>query len=293
LTLPWVNALTKKLRKPAVAGYFYPKDKERLLELIEWSFKHKLGPGALPVVSSERVRGLIGYVAPHAGYIYSGPIAAHVYYDAASYGKPETVVIIGTNHTGYGPPISVYPEGAWETPLGTLLVDSEFGKAITEYSDLADLDVYAHIEEHSVEVQLPFMQYVFGGDIKIVPIVMGIHTPEAAKDLARAIVKSVERTKRDILILASSDFNHYEPHDVTVRKDMNAISRILELDTEGFYKTMLSDNISICGPGGIMTIIEITKMLSGKATLLKHATSGDISGDKSATVGYASIKFYI
>lgn len=282
-----------KTRKPVVAGYFYPRDRVKLVESIEWSFKHKLGPGTLPQVAQERRKNVIGYVVPHAGYMYSGPIATHVFHDMAGYGVPETIIIIGTNHTGLGAPISVYPGGLWETPLGALEVDSELGKLVVEYSDLADLDVYAHIEEHSVEVQLPFIQYVFKDKVKILPIVMGVHTPEAARELARAILEAVKTLKRDIVVLASSDFNHYEPHDITVKKDMDAIEKILALDTEGFYETMINEYISICGPGGIMTLIELSKSIGGKATLLKHATSGDISGDKSAVVGYASIKFHL
>lgn len=283
----------KKARKPVVAGYFYPSRRQELIDSIEWSFKHRLGPGGIPRVYPSRIKGVIGYVVPHAGYMYSGPIAAHAYYDMASYGKPETVLIIGTNHTGLGSPISIYPGGVWETPLGVLQVDEELGKVIAEKSDLADLDVYAHLEEHSVEVQLPFIQYLFGDTVKILPLVMGIHTPEAARELSRSIVAGITELKRDVLIIASSDFNHYEPHDVTIKKDMEAIERIINLDTEGFYQVVLRNNISICGPGGVMTLIEVAKNLGGKSQLLKHATSGDVSGDKSAVVGYASIKFHL
>ncbi|MEM0001301.1 MAG: AmmeMemoRadiSam system protein B [Desulfurococcaceae archaeon] len=283
----------KKTRRPVVAGYFYPGSREKLVEAIEWSFKHSLGPGDLPKLSHERKRGIIGYVVPHAGYIYSGPIAAHAYYDMAMHGTPETVIIIGTNHTGVGKPVSVYPEGVWETPLGVLQVDSELAKAITEQSELADLDTYAHLDEHSVEVQLPFLQYIYGEKLKLLPIVMGVHTPEAARDLASAIINSARKLNRDIIVLSSSDFNHYEPHEVTVDKDMLAISKILELSSEEFYRVMLEKDISICGPGGVMTLIEITKHLNGHAVLLKHATSGDTGGDKTAVVGYASIKFYL
>lgn len=283
----------KKTRRPVVAGYFYPDNRDKLIETIEWSFKHALGPGNLPTLSSERRKNVIGYVVPHAGYIYSGPIAAHAYYDMAMHGVPETVIVIGTNHTGVGKPVSIYPEGTWETPLGALKVDSELARDIVKRSDIADLDTYAHLEEHSVEVQLPFLQYIYGEKVMFLPIVVGVHTPETAKDLASAILSSVRNLNRDTIILSSSDLNHYEPHNATVEKDMLAISKILELNTEEFYKVILEKDISICGPGGIMTLMEITKSLNGKASLLKHATSGDVWGDKSAVVGYASIKFYL
>mgnify|MGYP001772545079 CR=1 FL=1 len=283
----------KKVREPAVAGFFYPGSVKDLVEIIEWSFKHSIGPGKLPVLSQQRDRSLIGYVVPHAGYIYSGPVAAHAYHDLALRGVPEVIIILGTNHTGYGKPISVYPEGAWRTPLGLLDVDAELGKKVVEYSELADFDVYAHLEEHSVEVQLPFIQYIFKEKPpKILPVVIGIHTPEAARDLANAILTAVEELKRDAVILASSDFNHYEPHSITVSKDMRAISKILELDTEGFYNKIMEEDISVCGPGGIMVLMEVTKKKEGSAELLKHATSGDVQGNKSSVVGYASIKFF-
>lgn len=283
----------RKTRRPVVAGYFYPRERGKLIETIEWSFKHSIGPGAIPQLSAERKQISLGYVVPHAGYIYSGPVAAHAYFDMAQEGTPASIIILGTNHTGYGRPVSVYPEGIWETPLGQLYVDHELGKFVVDNSEIADFDVYAHIEEHSIEVQLPFLQYIFGDRVKILPIVIGVHTPEVAEDLANSIVNATKSLNRDILILSSSDFNHYEPHDITVEKDLLAIKKILELSTEEFYRIILDRDISICGPGGIMTLIEIAKSLGAKAKLLKHATSGDIGGDRSAVVGYASIKFYI
>lgn len=283
----------KRIRKPVVAGYFYPATREKLIEVLEWSFKHRIGPGVLPALSQARDRSVIGYVVPHAGYVYSGPVAAHVYYDMSLRGTPDTIVILGTNHTGYGKPVSVYPGGSWQTPLGLIDVDEDLGKKVVEYSELADLDIYAHVEEHSVEVQVPFIQYIYmPKPPRILPIVIGIHSPEVARDIANAVLKASKDLDRDILIIASSDFNHYEPHDLTVEKDMKAINEILKLDTEGFYNEMVNNNITICGPGGIMVLMEITKSLGGSAVLLKHSTSGEVQGDKSAVVGYASIKFF-
>jgi len=285
--------LSSKVRRAAVAGYFYPGDKVKLIETIEWCFKHRLGPGDLPRLFKERKKHVLGYIVPHAGYIYSGPIAAHAFYDMALGGAPESIIILGTNHTGYGKPISVYPSGVWETPLGKLHVDAELARLVVNNSQLADVDTYAHLEEHSIEVQLPFIQYLFGDAVKILPIVMGIHTPEAAKDLAHAVNSAVKGLNRDVIVLSSSDFSHYEPHDVAVRKDMLAIDNITKLDVEGFYRAIVEENISVCGPGGIMTLIELAKLNGAKGVLLKYATSGDVWGDKSAVVGYASIKFYL
>ncbi|MEM2025111.1 MAG: AmmeMemoRadiSam system protein B [Desulfurococcaceae archaeon] len=282
----------KRLRRPVVAGYFYPRDKEDLVEMIEWSFKHRLGPGKTPSLNKTRKHNILGFIVPHAGYTYSGPIAAHSYYEAASEGVPETVVILGTNHTGYGKPVSIYPEGVWETPLGLLEVDSELGEKIAELSEIADIDEYAHLEEHSVEVQLPFIQYIYGDKVKILPIVIGVHTPELASDVSAAIANAVRSLNRDVIIISSSDFTHYEPYETALEKDSAAINRILELDTNGFYRVVIDENVTICGPGGIMTIMEIAKSAGAKAALLKHATSGDIGGDKSSVVGYATIKYY-
>ncbi len=283
----------KGVRHPVVAGYFYPEDPKELISLIEKSFMHPLGPGKLPVVSNKRVKNSIGFVAPHAGYIYSGPIAAHVYYEIAKEGNPDTFIIIGTNHTGLGSLVSIYPSGKWYTPLGYVNIDEELARNIIDNSSIAEADTYAHIEEHSIEVQLPFLQYLYGENINIVPIVMGLHSPDAAYDLAKSIHESVEALERDVIIIASSDFNHYEPHEITIEKDMLAIKKIIELDTEGFYRVIIDKNISVCGPGAIMTLIEYTKMVSstGKVKLLKHATSGDVSGHKNAVVGYAAIQF--
>ncbi|MEM4551692.1 MAG: AmmeMemoRadiSam system protein B [Thermosphaera sp.] len=283
-----------KKRLPVVSGYFYPSDKRELESLIEWSFTHPIGPGTLPKISATRRKETIGYISPHAGYIYSGPVAAHTYFQMAMDGAPETVIILGTNHTGYGALVSIYPGGTWETPLGSMEVDSELGKAIAEKSHIAELDEYAHVEEHSIEVQLPFIQYIYGNRVRILPVVLGLHTPDTAMDLARSIMEAVSSLKRDVILVASSDFNHYDPHEITVKKDSDAISMILRLDSLGFYNTLLREDISVCGPGGIMVLIEYSKLLlkeKARAELLKYATSGDVSGDKSHVVGYASIRF--
>jgi len=283
------------VRYPVVAGYFYPANPSELSSLISSLFKHKLGPGEQPRLSSVRRKETIGYIVPHAGYIYSGPIAAHGYYSLSLDGKPDTIIILGTNHTGLGPLVSVYPGGKWITPLGELYVDKELARKISEFSELADLDTEAHLEEHSVEVQLPFIQYVYGSDVRIVPIVIGLHSIEAAEDLAQAIQKAVRTTNRDIVIIVSSDFNHYDPYEITKEKDTKAIEKVLKLDLQGFYNTIKEHHITVCGPGGIMTIMEYTmRVCRGNqcyAELLKYANSGDVSGDRSTTVGYAAIRF--
>ena len=280
-------------REPAVAGQFYDADPESLRERIKWAFLHSLGPGKLPEVSVSRIKESIGYIVPHAGYVYSGPIAAHAYFKIAQEGKPDTFIIIGPNHTGYGSAVSVYPKGVWVTPLGEAEVDAELAKEVVNNSVFAKLDISAHEYEHSIEVQLPFLQYLFGSEIKIVPISVMYQTPEVAKDLANALITALEEVKRDIVILASSDMTHYEPHELAVKKDRMALEAILKLDEDGLYRVIMDNNISMCGYGPVMTLIHYARRVGGnKAELLKYATSGDVSGEKAWVVGYAAVRIY-
>ena len=279
-----------KIRYPVVAGYFYESDPELLKKQIEESFLHPIGPGSLPRVNNSRVKTSIGYVSPHAGYMYSGPVAAHTYYMLAKEGKPDTIIIAGPNHTGLGTGVSVMIEGVWKTPLGDAVIDTELAKNIVKNSEYAAPDELAHMEEHSVEVQIPFLQYLFG-NIKIVPIVLMLQTPSVAKDLANAINKASEELNRDIVFIASTDFSHYEPHEIASKKDRMAIDAILDVDPERLYRVIEKYNISMCGPGPVMTLLYLAKIYGvKKAELLKYATSGDVTGDKRLVVGYASIR---
>ncbi len=280
------------VRNPAVAGYFYEGKAQSLLKRLEWTFTHPLGPGAKPVVASERSRVSVGFIVPHAGYMYSGPIAAHAYFRMALEGAPQTIVIIGPNHTGFGEAVSVWNEGVWVTPLGNVSVDEELASEIIKNSSFARPDKTAHYEEHSIEVQLPFLQYIFK-DFKIVPITLMYQVPEIAKDLSTSILKSAQKLSRDIVLLASSDMSHYERYEVAVAKDKLALSKILMLDPEGLYDTVINNNISMCGVGPVMTLLYYAKQLNAsKAEVLKYATSGDVTGDKSQVVGYASVRIY-
>ena len=278
-------------RRPAHAGTFYPASRGELVKAIEDSFTHPLGPGRLPQGPGGERRS-IGYVVPHAGYMYSGPVAAHAYYRLALERRPEVVVIAGPNHTGLGLMASVYKEGVWETPLGDVEVDSEVARLIVSYTRSYGFDEDAHLYEHSVEVQVPFLQYIYGEGLKIVPIVIGLQVPETSRDLGDALYKIIVENGVDLVFLASTDFNHYEPHDVTVAKDMKAIERILELDMEGLFRVIEQEHITMCGPGPAGALVWLaSKMGGGRPVLLKHATSGDVTGEKSWVVGYASIEF--
>ncbi len=278
-------------RKPAHAGTFYPATRGELLKSIEDSFTHPLGPGRLPLEKFTGGRG-VGYIVPHAGYMYSGPVAAHAYLRLARERRPDVVVIAGPNHGMVGLGAAVYKDGLWETPLGDVEVDSEVSRLIVGYSRFFGFDEAAHVYEHSVEVQVPFLQYIYGGDLRIVPITVGLQTLEVSRDLGEAVARVIMDNGVDVVFIASSDFNHYEPHEVTVRKDMEAINAILGMDEELMYRVIESANITMCGPSPVAALIHLAKRVKGgKPVLLKHATSGDVTGDKSWVVGYASIEF--
>ncbi len=262
------------IRRPAVAGTFYPSSPEQLTAIID-TF--------LSAVPDYPKRDYIGAVVPHAGYIYSGPIAAHAY-RALSTVSPEHIVVAGPNHTGYGAAVSVWPDGVWETPLGHVPVDSELTSRIVDRSDYAVPDYDAHIFEHSVEVQLPFLQRVYGS-FSFVPITMMYQEPDAAEDLARALPENV-------LFIASSDFSHYVPADVGRTKDLEAIRYILDLDVRGFYDYVIRNDVSACGIGPIMTLMEYARRAGARAELLAFGNSGDVTGDYSSVVDYAAIVFY-
>ncbi|MEB3851163.1 MAG: AmmeMemoRadiSam system protein B [Desulfurococcales archaeon] len=283
--------LAASRRRPAVAGYFYPAEPGELRSMIEWAFRHPLGPGRLPEVSGSRRRLSLGFVAPHAGYMYSGPVAAHVYYRLAVEGAPETVVIAGPNHTGAGSLISVYKEGVWETPLGEVEIDSELARAMIENSRFLDPDERAHAYEHSVEVQVPFLQYLFGSKVRIVPIVILHQTLEVAEDLARALKRAVEETGRDVVFIASSDFTHYEPHESAARKDSIALDAIRRVDPEALMAVVEKYNITMCGPGPVAALLYLARMEGVReAEVLRYATSGDVTGERSWVVGYAAVR---
>ena len=276
------------MRKPAVAGSFYPGSFTGLQRQIEDCFKHPLGPGTLPGEGRSVERHTLGLVSPHAGYIYSGPVAAHGFSRIAAEKKPVTVVIVGPNHRGLGAAVAVGREGTWQTPLGTVEVDVGVGEAIISAGHWAKWDDLAHSMEHSLEVQVPFLQYIYGSEFKIVPIAMLRQEWEIAQDLGRAIAAALKG--KDGLVIASSDFSHYESQASASRKDRLALDAILSLDPARLEETVNSHNISMCGPGPVMAMITACKDLGAKkANLLRYATSGDVSGDYSQVVGYASV----
>jgi len=277
-----------EIRKPAVAGSFYAGDSKSLNIQIENCFLHKIGPGEIPLVNPKRQNNIIGLISPHAGYVYSGPVAANGFYKIALDGKPNTIIILGPNHRGFGENISIMVEGSWETPLGELEIDTEIAENILKNSKIIKMDKKAHQFEHSIEVQLPFIQYIFGKNIKFIPICMTRQDIDTDIDIAQSICSSV--VDKNILIIASSDFTHYEPQEYAETVDKQAINAILEFNPKKLYDMIYRQNLTMCGPGPITVMLIVCETLGAKKTeLLKYATSGDVSGMYDQVVGYASV----
>jgi AmmeMemoRadiSam system protein B len=277
------------MRKPAVAGSFYAGSSRELRHQIESCFKHDLGPGALPIIKEKNTRHILGLVSPHAGYNYSGPVASHGFSRIASEGAPEIIVILGLNHRAIGAPIAISKEKGWQTPLGSIETDLELGEQIVAASRWLQWDDTAHAWEHSLEVQLPFLQYIYGSDFKIVPINMLRQDLEVSRDMGQAIASSIK--DKDAIIIGSTDFSHYESQSLASRNDQLAINAILDLSPQQLEKVVVTHDISMCGIGPVMAMLVACKQLGAdKARLLRYATSGDITEDYSRVVGYASIE---
>jgi AmmeMemoRadiSam system protein B len=262
------------MRKPYVSGYFYPSDPDTLREKIRWSFLHWNGPGHIPQVMKEAAE--IGVVAPHAGYDYSGPVAAFSYSSLATSGRYDYYVIIGPNHTGLGSPVSLGDQD-YLTPLGPAKVRKDVVEELQD--DLITVDNAAHISEHSVEVQVPFLQFLYG-DVEIVPIVMMDQSLEAAEHLAMKIKK----LSGNFTVIASSDLNHYLPLQRLRQLDGFFAKTVLSRDFKTMFRYIYSDEMSVCGYGPIATLLSA---YSGKVELLKLSNSIEIAGGQTG-VGYGA-----
>ena len=266
----------EKVRRPVVAGYFYPDKKSHLLKMLE-DFIEK-------DVEKEKAKAI---VVPHAGYIYSGKTAGVTYSRVVI---PETVVILGPNHTGYGEPFAVSSHEKWETPIGEIEVDKELVEKLVEKSRYLEEDTVAHEREHSIEVQIPFLQ-VLKKDVKIVPITLeGYVDNPAWIEIGESIGGVIKESGKEILIVASSDMTHYEPHNVAEEKDNYAIEAIKILDENLLIQRIYEKNISMCGYAPVITAIVASKYLGAKeGKLIRYSTSGETSGDYGQVVGYAGI----
>jgi AmmeMemoRadiSam system protein B len=263
------------IRSPVVAGQFYPASASELKAMIKKMVDEK--------AKKEEV---IGLISPHAGYIYSGPVAGAA---ISRIKLPETFIIMGPNHTGSGKPFSIMTEGKWKTPLGEIEIDSELGKKLLANSRYLQEDKAAHLYEHSIEVQLPFLQY-FKPDFKLVPIILAYAGGAIYKEIGREIAKSVKESGKKVVIIASSDMTHYESQASAQKKDTQAIEAILDLNEDELLKRVDEFNISMCGFAPAVSLIVAAKELGATgAELVKYQTSGDTTGDYSAVVGYAGI----
>lgn len=273
-------------RAPSVAGTFYESSPDSLRERLEWCFMHRIGPGKLPSKPTKSARSTLGLVSPHAGFVYSGPVAAHGYYRISTEPSPRLVVIIGPNHTGYGAGVSIWNGGGWVTPLGRIPVDAEAAKSLAE-AGVGELDSEAHLFEHSIEVQLPFLQYSLGGGFSILPICMMLQDAETSSELGAALAKTL--ASADCLLIASTDFSHYEPYDTAYQKDLKVADEILKMDPRGVEAAVERGGVSMCGPGPVMAAMTAAMGLGATtAERLCYATSGDTSGSKGEVVGYGS-----
>jgi MEMO1 family protein len=279
-----------KTRLPAQAGTFYSDTEGALRTQIEQSFFHPLGPRAIPTIPVTRNQNLLGLIVPHAGYTYSGPVAAHSYYHLAKAGVAGSIIILGPNHTGLGSGVSTMIEGEWTTPLGDVPIDTDLAREIVHGCEIVDVEEEAHREEHSIEVQLPFLQFIYPRRFKFVPICMMLQDLQTSIEVGEAVAKAAE--KHGATVLASSDWTHYEPQAEAESKDKLAIEAALEMDEKKFQRVIEDRSISACGYGPVTAMIHATKLRGVKTgRLLSYQTSGDTAGDKTSVVGYAAASF--
>lgn len=274
-----------QIRTPAVAGMFYPGEKNKLTKLIQDCFIHPFGPEEN---SEKKQSKIFGVICPHAGFVYSGPIACNSIRSISSE-SPELFIIVGPNHWGIGRSVATMKDCKWETPLGSVEVDSESAEEICKLSQFIESDFFSHTREHSLEVQIPILQQTFS-NFKILPISLINQSKEIAYDVGLAMSKIAK--KKNTMIIGSSDFTHYEPNDFAHEQDMALIEPILEMDVEKFYDVLQKRKVTACGYGAIAsTMIACKELGATKGELLRYATSGDVTGDTSSVVGYGSIVF--
>lgn len=264
------------IRKPAVAGSFYPSEPDKLRAELDRCLAHPSG-------DRQDARAV---VVPHAGYKYSGAVAGEVY---GRIDIPDRVIILSPNHTGEGAPYSLMPEGSWLTPFGPAKIDSELALRFQAHCPLLRTDAAAHRNEHSLEVQIPFLQRLKKA-FSFVPLTLSYIPFEKCVEVGLSLAKTIRETPEPVLIVASSDMNHYEDQATTEAKDLLAIRRIEALDPKGLYETVRQYQISMCGiiPTTV-ALVAARELGAKKAKLVRHATSGDVTGDHKAVVGYAGI----
>lgn len=263
------------IRKPSVRGQFYPSDSKELRRTIE----------SLNPKKTSKIKAL-GIILPHAGYVYSGKVAVTT---VASICPKKKVIILGPNHTGIGGPFSIFPEGEWEMPFGNVKIDSELASSILDVGNIIKEDTSAHTYEHSIEVELPILQYFFG-NFKFIPIACSHSTIDEYKKVGKQIFKAIEDMKEEVLLVASNDMSHYEKDATARKKDSFATESIINLDEEELLNRVSRENISMCGASSVSILIHCCKLLKAKkAQVALYQTSGDVNGDYSSVVGYLGV----
>jgi hypothetical protein len=270
---------TPAVRRPAVAGRFYPAKPEVLTQQLDQCL-------AADAAATEKAESALGCMVPHAGYMYSGHVAGAVFHRLPA---RATYIILCPNHTGRGAPLAIMSKGAWQTPLGAVGIDEALATGLQHSCRLLMEDIKAHESEHAIEVELPFLQRSVGA-FTFVPITIGVTRYAALEALGHGMAQAVKSSASPVMIVASSDMNHYEPDDVTRVKDRKAIDQILALDPAGLYEVVRKEDISMCGYGPAVAMLIAAKDLGAtRAELVRYATSADTSGDRSTVVGYAGM----
>jgi AmmeMemoRadiSam system protein B len=264
------------IRPPAVAGRFYPSDSRELAGQVG----DLIGPPAA------KTRGR-GCVVPHAGYMYSGHVAGAVY---AALEIPARCILLGPRHYPQGQPLAILTAGSFSTPLGEAQIDAPLAAQLARACPLLREDTEAHAREHSLEVQLPFLQWIVGDGLRIAPVVLATDRYGVMEDLGQAVAEVVRSQVERVLVIASSDMNHYESDEITRVKDERAIAPVLALDPRGLYGAVRNEGITMCGYAATVAMLVAMRELEARdAKLIRYATSGDVSGDRDQVVGYAGI----
>jgi MEMO1 family protein len=263
------------LREPVVAGQFYPSNPKRLRDDLDSYCRFS---GTLTEAKA--------IVAPHAGYMYSGPVAGAVY---GAIQIPTRAILLGPNHTGRGTPLSLYPAGEWRTPLGLVQIDDEINRRLMQECTELSEDQTAHLREHSLEVQVPFLQLRVP-DIRISAVCIGTGAFATLETLGHALARTILSIKDPVLIVSSSDMTHYAPADVAASQDRFAINKMLAVDPKGLYREVKDKGISMCGFAPTVAALTACRDLGATSgRLMRYATSGDVSGDFASVVGYAAL----
>lgn len=271
------------IRKSCVSGMFYENNPNFLKKDIDNLFNK------IPE-KNEKYEKIVAGIVPHAGYIYSGKTACYTFNEIRKNELPDTFIILGPNHTGYGTKIDVCDYEKWETPLGLVDVDDEFIQELLNVDSNVYIDNNAHVREHSIEVELPFIQFICEGhDFKIVPIVISQQIPQLCEKLAKSLDEVIKKLNRNCVIIASTDLNHYDDQETTTFLDNKIIKSVESMDMNQMVKDIIDYDITMCGYGPVITATFYSKLQNANTSIvLNHTTSGETSGDYNSVVGYMS-----